>query len=120
MLEGAKAKACPYCDNEGFTVVENVHTGEPEQEQCQFCYEEPNSLFMLQSGEGAIKPDFERFANRMLHILHSGYNVDGSDIQEIGIECSLLIPVERTASCGAMCACACVEEFPLICYKKTY
>jgi hypothetical protein len=38
-------KACPNCDNVGWYVVQNVHTGEPEQQQCRFCYTEPDSVF---------------------------------------------------------------------------
>lgn len=35
---------CPYCDNEGWYVVTDMH-GEMEQEQCQWCNVEPNSKF---------------------------------------------------------------------------
>ena len=38
-------KNCPNCENIGFSVYPDPVTGEPEQEQCQFCYEEPNSVF---------------------------------------------------------------------------
>ena len=41
----SKHKNCPNCDNQGFNVVQNHWTGEPEQEQCRFCYEEPDSIF---------------------------------------------------------------------------
>jgi hypothetical protein len=41
----SELKACPNCNNVGWYVVENVNTGEPEQEQCRFCYTEPNSVF---------------------------------------------------------------------------
>lgn len=38
-------KNCPNCTNIGFNVYPNHYTGEPEQEQCQFCYEDPDSIF---------------------------------------------------------------------------
>ena len=41
------SKDCPNCDNVGWYVVVNTNTGEAEQEQCQFCYEEPYSVFNL-------------------------------------------------------------------------
>lgn len=38
---------CPNCENEGWYVVPNRNTGEPEQQQCEFCHER----------EGLLKPD---------------------------------------------------------------
>lgn len=34
---------CPNCDNCGFTV--HSYRGEAKQEQCQWCYAVPNSVF---------------------------------------------------------------------------
>lgn len=33
------ALKCPHCGGDGFTVVPNYYTGEPEQEQCRWCWE---------------------------------------------------------------------------------
>lgn len=41
---------CPRCDNGGWYVVTNIHTGEPEQIQCEFCCTNPNSLFHVNRG----------------------------------------------------------------------
>lgn len=38
-------KACPHCPNQGWYIVENKQTGEPEQEQCKWCDCEPDSIF---------------------------------------------------------------------------
>lgn len=37
---------CPHCADVGFIVVYSF-TYAPEQQQCQFCYETPNSKFNL-------------------------------------------------------------------------
>ena len=42
---------CPNCPNQGFWVDANYYTGEPEQVQCQFCYENKNSVFNNQPKE---------------------------------------------------------------------
>lgn len=36
---------CHCCDNVGWYVVYARYTGEPEQEQCEFCYTNPSSMF---------------------------------------------------------------------------
>jgi len=40
---------CPHCDNVGWYMVPDTHTGEPMQEQCRFCYETPNSRFNVEA-----------------------------------------------------------------------
>jgi hypothetical protein len=45
MVAMSNYKNCPNCTNIGFNVYPNHYTGEPEQEQCQFCYEDPDSIF---------------------------------------------------------------------------
>ena len=37
---------CPDCDNSGTKAI-NSHYNPPEPEQCQFCYEHPQSRFRL-------------------------------------------------------------------------
>jgi hypothetical protein len=39
------AQRCPNCQDQGWYVVPNRNTGEPEQEQCEFCCTVPDSLF---------------------------------------------------------------------------
>jgi hypothetical protein len=39
------AQRCPNCNDVGWYVVTNRSTGEAEQEQCEFCYTVPDSLF---------------------------------------------------------------------------
>ena len=34
----------PNCGDQGFSIIVNAQ-GEPEQEQCKFCYTNPNSVF---------------------------------------------------------------------------
>jgi len=38
-------RSCPNCPNQGWYVQPNQYTGEPEQEQCEFCECEPDSVF---------------------------------------------------------------------------
>lgn len=38
-------KSCPNCDDVGWYVVADNFTGEPLQEQCQWCYETTDSKF---------------------------------------------------------------------------
>lgn len=42
-LEVMKGVQCPYCDNDGWYVVN--HGGQPEQEQCEWCYTFEFSIF---------------------------------------------------------------------------
>jgi predicted RNase H-like nuclease (RuvC/YqgF family) len=37
-------KSCPNCENIGWYIITNSR-GEPEQEKCEFCYTEPDSVF---------------------------------------------------------------------------
>lgn len=39
------AKFCPYCQDVGWYEAPNPQTGEGEQQQCQWCYETPDSRF---------------------------------------------------------------------------
>lgn len=39
------AQRCPNCPDQGWYVVANRNTGEPEQEQCEFCCTVADSLF---------------------------------------------------------------------------
>lgn len=39
------AQRCPNCSDCGWYAVHNRNTGEPEQEQCEFCYTVEDSLF---------------------------------------------------------------------------
>ena len=51
---------CPNCQDRGWYVVSNYHTGEPEQEQCRFCYETKNSYFNLSSNALLSRAGHER------------------------------------------------------------
>ena len=44
-----EALSCPNCPNQGWYEVRNRNTGEPEQEQCEFCYTTPNSYFNVKA-----------------------------------------------------------------------
>ena len=39
---------CPNCGDQGWYMVADTHTGEPMQEQCQFCDTVPNSRFNVE------------------------------------------------------------------------
>ena len=41
---------CPNCPDQGWYAVANHYTGEPEQEQCEFCYTVENSMFNYLNG----------------------------------------------------------------------
>ncbi len=43
-VETSGGLKCPSCDDEGFTVVQ-VGEDDWEQEQCEFCYTVPDSIF---------------------------------------------------------------------------
>ena len=49
MNDNVQPEDCPNCDNEGWYIVANSYTGEPEQQQCEFCYMNENSVFNLTS-----------------------------------------------------------------------
>ena len=40
-----EAKRCPNCEDDGWWVRAEPHTGEAEQMQCQWCYETADSRF---------------------------------------------------------------------------
>ena len=42
------ALKCPLCEDVGYYVVSGT-CGEPEMEQCEFCYTTPNSLFNVRA-----------------------------------------------------------------------
>ena len=44
MTNPLELKACPNCNNVGWHIIADIN-GEPELALCQFCYEEPNSIF---------------------------------------------------------------------------
>ena len=47
--EAVEKLECPACNNVGWYEVPNRNTGEPEQEQCRFCYER---ILALQPSRG--------------------------------------------------------------------
>ena len=44
-------KNCPLCPDQGWYEGKEYYTGEPEQHQCYFCHETPNSVFNLNREE---------------------------------------------------------------------
>lgn len=46
VIAESEGKQCPNCNNEGWYIMTNSN-GEPEQIQCQFCYEEQGSKFRV-------------------------------------------------------------------------
>ena len=46
---GLAAVHCPNCPDQGFYIIQNGHTGEPEQVQCMFCNITPNSVFNIEA-----------------------------------------------------------------------
>lgn len=51
MSDNKQLQDCPYCPNQGWFVVANYYTGEPEQQQCEFCYTVENSVFNKEAQE---------------------------------------------------------------------
>ena len=64
--------------------------------------------------------NFKEFANKILQVAFDGNDLDGSDIQDIGVECGLLKEVMATEPCGENCVCAEYNDWPMECYRKTY
>lgn len=56
-------------------------------------------------------------------ILDAGFdgNLDGIDIQNLGIQHGLLVETVMDAPCGESCRCAdyCTDDFPVTCFRFT-
>lgn len=48
---------CPHCNNQGWYEVRDKYTGEPAQEQCEWCYTNPKSKF--NTGETDLEEIYE-------------------------------------------------------------
>ena len=49
-------------------------------------------------------------------------DLDGAELQELGVKHGLLIPMEMTGSCTedpSFCSCATLGNFPQVCFRKT-
>lgn len=65
--------------------------------------------------------DFVKFANYVLDEMFQFGNVDGGDIQDMGLQCGLLETKRFDEPCGSECVCADLADgFPLWCNRKTY
>lgn len=92
-----------------------------EQQKQEVSGEEANPVDAIVS-----QSDLMAFADYVLGMCFDGIDVDGDDIQEIGIKTGLLQPVYPTEPCGEECKCQEVwndEDFKnkiVLCYQKTY
>ena len=44
-IKETEGEDCPHCNNQGWYAVSDKYTGEPAQEQCEWCYTNPKSKF---------------------------------------------------------------------------
>ena len=44
-INETEGEDCPHCNNQGWYAVSDKYTGEPAQEQCEWCYTNPKSKF---------------------------------------------------------------------------
>jgi hypothetical protein len=55
--EENKGEDCPHCNNQGWYAVQDKYTGEPAQEQCEWCHTNPKSKFNM--GEKDLEEIYE-------------------------------------------------------------
>ena len=63
-------------------------------------------------------PDLAAFARAIFEAERGGW--DGGDLQDLGVKTGVLVPEQRTESCGEQCACADFcgpDEAPWTCYR---
>ena len=46
--EKTEGEDCPHCNNQGWYAVSDKYTGEPAQEQCEWCHTNPKSKFNME------------------------------------------------------------------------
>lgn len=63
--------------------------------------------------------DFEGFARHVMLNRFDG-DLDGFDMQDLGVQFGLLKPVTVTKACCSTCMCDEVDSFPQVCYKLTF
>jgi hypothetical protein len=61
-------------------------------------------------------PDLRGFCIAVLRVAQEGHDLDGSEIQELGVKFGLLSEVEQKEPCGDSCSCAEYGDFPTTCY----
>lgn len=54
VFKNIEGEDCPYCPNQGWYIRTNPYTGEPEQEQRQWCETIENSKFNLQKAKDGL------------------------------------------------------------------
>ena len=55
--EETEGEDCPHCNNQGWYEVRDKYTGEPAQEQCEWCHTNPKSKFNM--GETDLEEIYE-------------------------------------------------------------
>ena len=69
------------------------------------------------------KIDYEAFAKAIIGYDYCSYDLDGSTVQELGVEHGLLVEMETHGVCVDAENCYCltmVGEIPDTCFKLTY
>jgi hypothetical protein len=56
-VEENEGEDCPHCENQGWYVVQDKYTGDPELEQCKWCHTNPKSKFNM--GEKDLEETYE-------------------------------------------------------------
>ena len=60
----------------------------------------------------------KEFCNAILDISFMGLDLNGCDIQELAVKHGVLLEKKVTGNCEEYCACAEVDDFPAVCYRK--
>jgi hypothetical protein len=64
-----------------------------------------------------LQPDLEQFARRIMEDWPENGDIDGWQLQDIAVECGLLIPTTVTEPCCDDCQCS-DTGFPTTCYRR--
>ena len=56
-VEENEGEDCPHCNNQGWYAVQDKYTGDPAQEQCEWCHTNPKSKFNM--GEKDLEEIYE-------------------------------------------------------------
>lgn len=63
---------------------------------------------------------FKEFVDEVITASLDGVDLDGGEIQDLGLHLGLLEEINGTESCGSHCICYDLDNIPGTCIRKTY